>query len=144
MVLKVTGVQQRKSMHGGTFYYVFFKGDDGKSYRTHAYPEWKGKPVGNFRRWKELIEKYREVGNTGEEVFIDNVIFKKETTIVDADSRFQYVRMEKNNASSKVAEPRQKENKVAETGKTAHKESQPEIDFGKKPNGFRFTFGNER
>jgi len=86
-VYKVTGVENRTSYHGGTFYHIFFKRDDGKSFLTHAYPTWQGKPIRNFSRWNNLINKYR----AGEEVLITNIALKRDG-MVDADSVFSYVR----------------------------------------------------
>jgi hypothetical protein len=44
--------QEQTSKFGGKFYYAFFKGEDGKSYRSCLYPNY-----GNFARWKHLIGK---------------------------------------------------------------------------------------
>lgn len=43
---------QRVSRYGGIFYYAFFKGEDGRSYRTCLYPN-----CGNFARWRPFLQK---------------------------------------------------------------------------------------
>jgi hypothetical protein len=82
---KVTGVENRESHHGGRFYHIFFKGNNGKSYLTHAYPKWNGKPVRNFDRWQKVIDKHR----AGLEVILEDIMIKK-GNIIDADSVFKY------------------------------------------------------
>jgi len=89
LVLTVTGVENRESYHGDRFYHVFFKGSDGMSYLTHAYPQYKGKPIRNFKRWQIVIDKFR----AGEQVMLGNVRMKKEN-IVDADSVFTFEKEE--------------------------------------------------
>lgn len=44
-------VDKKSSNQGGFFYYAFFKGEDGKSYRTCLYPKY-----GNFKRWQGIID----------------------------------------------------------------------------------------
>lgn len=47
------GTQQRKSKHGGVFYYIFFE-KDGKKYKTMAYEK-----LRNFYAWKPLLTATR-------------------------------------------------------------------------------------
>jgi len=44
--------QEGVSKYGGKFYYAFFKGEDGRSYRSCLYPN-----CGNFMRWRGFIGK---------------------------------------------------------------------------------------
>jgi len=68
MLLKT---EKRTSKFGGNFYYLFFKGEDGKSYRSCLYPNY-----GNFRRWQDIIGK--------ENIALDGLIAKGK--MIDADS----------------------------------------------------------
>lgn len=63
--------QEQPSKFGGKFYYFFFKGEDGKSYRSCMYPNY-----GNFARWKGFV------GRTN--VSLDGLIAKG--SMIDADS----------------------------------------------------------
>jgi len=63
--------QKMPSKFGGYFYFAYFKGEDGKSYRSCLYPSY-----GNFQRWKSLIGR--------ENVVLDNLVAKGK--MVDADS----------------------------------------------------------
>jgi hypothetical protein len=56
---------------GGHFYYAFFKGEDGKSYRSCLYPQF-----GNFKRWEPLLNK--------ENVILDGLQLRGK--LIDADS----------------------------------------------------------
>jgi len=47
------GMQERKSKHGGVFYYLFFE-KDGIKYKTMAYEK-----LRNFYRWKKIINATR-------------------------------------------------------------------------------------
>lgn len=47
------GMQERKSKHGGKFYYLFFE-KDGKKYKTMAYEK-----LRNFNKWKPLLNETR-------------------------------------------------------------------------------------
>lgn len=86
MRAKPIKVQVQKAWsYGQEFYYVFFKGDDGKSYRTCLSPI-----CGNFKRWQPIIEKVR----AGWEIWLDNLVTRKDKDgrlIVDADSLFTIV-----------------------------------------------------
>ena len=81
MKAEITGVENRRSYHGGIFYHIFFKGEDGKSYLTNAYPKYKDKPIRNFSKWEKVIKNFRD-GNT---VIMDSLRILDGNTI-DADS----------------------------------------------------------
>jgi hypothetical protein len=68
---------KKPSAQGSHFYYVFLKGEDGKSYRTCVYPHYN-----NFSRWQPYIDK------TG--IWLDNLRLKSEK-LIDADSEFRRV-----------------------------------------------------
>jgi len=75
MRLTLLKISPKKSRYGGDFFYLFFKGEDGKSYRTCAYPSF-----GNFKRcgWNRVIEK-------GAGTVIDININQNTRGFVDAD-----------------------------------------------------------
>jgi hypothetical protein len=72
--------QKTTSKFGGDFFYAFFKGEDGKSYRSCLYPKY-----GNFSRWSGLIGK--------ENVVLDGLNLKGR--MIDADSFPRVVMNEK-------------------------------------------------
>lgn len=63
--------EPHSSNQGGTFYYFFFKGEDGKSYRSCMYPS-----MGNFKRWQPYLGR--------EGVALSNLTLKGR--LIDADS----------------------------------------------------------
>jgi hypothetical protein len=71
--MKVTllRTQEKTSKFGGKFFYFFFKGENGKSYRSCMYPQY-----GNFKRWQEFVGK--------KDIVLDNV--NVNGAMVDADS----------------------------------------------------------
>ncbi len=79
MIAKIIKVHEQKSFLGQSFYYIFFKGKDGHSYKTCAYPQF-----GNYPRWQKFIEAFRAAQGI-REVWLDglNVIGKN---LIDADS----------------------------------------------------------
>lgn len=66
---------KQPSQYEKDFYFAFFKGEDGKSYRSCLYVS-----CGNFKRngWDKLIGR--------EAVMLDNLRVKGTTKIIDADS----------------------------------------------------------
>ena len=72
--------ERHPSKYGGVFYYAFFKGEDGKSYRSCLSPT-----CGNFNRWSGLIGR--------ENITVENLVFKG--NMVDADSYPKEVKDEK-------------------------------------------------
>tara|TARA_R110000824_G_scaffold342721_2_gene529170 strand:- start:169 stop:498 length:330 start_codon:yes stop_codon:yes gene_type:complete len=73
MVLEATfkGIQQRKSKHGGTFFYLFFEDKKGNALKVMAYPKLK-----NFINWLPFLTLTRGaiVGNLKLLKGYDNVI----------------------------------------------------------------------
>lgn len=64
--------QEQASKFGGSFYYAFFKGEDGKSYRSCLTPSCR-----NFKNWKPFIGR--------EFVELDNLTMI--AGMIDADSK---------------------------------------------------------
>lgn len=66
--------QKLPSKYGGMLYYAFFKGEDGKSYRSCLHDRCK-----NFDRWKKFL------GRTN--IYLDGLkLCKDSITMIDADS----------------------------------------------------------
>lgn len=63
---------------GGDFYYIFFKSDKGKSYKTCIYPHF-----GNYKRWASIIESNPD----NSEIWLNNLNIKN-GNLIDADSLF--------------------------------------------------------
>jgi hypothetical protein len=81
MKAKVTSIGElQESKHASIFYYIFFKGEDGKAYKTCVYLACR-----NHKRWDNV--KYFFNDNPDEEVWLDNLVVKK-GSLVDADSFF--------------------------------------------------------
>ena len=81
MKAKILKIQKKKSEYGGHFYFVFMKGEDGKSYKTCLYPS-----CGNFKRWSFVIEKH----SPDKEMWLGNLRVKN-GRLVDADSLVELV-----------------------------------------------------
>lgn len=73
--------EQMSFIPGQNFYFVFFKGEDGSSYRTCISPT-----CGNFKRWAPIINQVR----AGMEIWLDGLILYGRK-IIDADSMFKVV-----------------------------------------------------
>lgn len=71
MIATLIRTQEMPSKFGGKFYYAFFRGDDGRSYRSCLTPS-----CHNFNRWRPFIGK--------EFIKLDNLILKG--GMIDADS----------------------------------------------------------
>ena len=52
MTATVLKTEKHKSKYGGFFYYLFMKGEDGKSYRTCV-----AEKYSNYQRWKNFITR---------------------------------------------------------------------------------------
>ena len=63
---------KQPSNYGGDFYYFFFKGDDGKAYRSCISPNCR-----NFGRWKPFIN---------DDGVVLNGLMLKSDNLIDADS----------------------------------------------------------
>ena len=89
MKAELTGVSRKKSKYGNDFYYLFFKGDDGKSYKTCIYSNMR-----NFEKWKKYIILPRGsiIGN----------LRVKEKNLINADSTPKLIAMPKFNNEPKV------------------------------------------
>ena len=80
MRAKIVKIEEKDSKYGGFFYFIFFKGEDGKSYRTCVYPRY-----GNFKRWQPVINDFTKDGI--KEIWLDGLV-KKGERLIDADSLF--------------------------------------------------------
>lgn len=76
MKAKLLDIQDRPSKYGGGFYYLFFKGEDGKSYRSCVSSSYR-----NWRNWQEIIKGFSKE----HPVWLDNLVTKN--GLIDADSR---------------------------------------------------------
>ena len=73
----ITGISERPSKFGGIFYYIYFKDtENGKSYRTCVYPNFR-----NFKHWKNIISRW----SNKTLITLDNLIVRN-GGMVDADS----------------------------------------------------------
>jgi len=70
-VIKIT--ELKKSKREGSYFHIFFKGEDGRSYKTMVVPIYR-----NFKYWQWVI-------NHGVGKWLDG-LFLKERDIIDADS----------------------------------------------------------
>lgn len=82
MRAKILKIEKKISRYSTTlpFFYIYFRGEDGKSYKTCASPIYR-----NYQRWHALAES-----SAKSDIWLDNLstkIFRGET-IVDADSAF--------------------------------------------------------
>jgi hypothetical protein len=85
MKAKVLKIEQKKSYQGGDFYYVFLKGEDGRSFKTCLYPRFR-----NFTQWKPILEKWEALKYSVSELWLNNLNVKS-GNLIDADSQ---IRME--------------------------------------------------
>lgn len=69
---EILKIEQKPSRFGGSFYYLFFKGEDGKSYRTCLSPNYR-----NWKRWEGTLKVGTVVGG----------LVVKRPGLIDADSR---------------------------------------------------------
>jgi hypothetical protein len=73
-------VDKKPSRFSGSFYYIFFKMEDGKSARTCIYPNY-----GNAPRWLSLIQAFSRLPE-GKTIELSGLTMKGR--LVDADSMF--------------------------------------------------------
>lgn len=76
MKAKLLDIQSRPSKYGGEFCYLFFKGENGKSYRSCVSPAY-----GNWSNWQKIVNNFSKESP----VWLDNLLVKGE--LIDADSR---------------------------------------------------------
>ena len=81
MRAKVTKIDEKPSYRGGSFFFIFFKTDEGRSAKTCIYPQY-----GNARRWLPEIPKWRAALADGREVWLDGLFLRG--NLIDADSQF--------------------------------------------------------
>jgi len=77
MNAKILKITERPSNQGGIFYYVFFKSDEGKSYRSCI-----SSKMRNFKNWEQIIKRYTK----GEELELSG-LFVTPQGLIDADSK---------------------------------------------------------
>ena len=90
MKAQITRITPTLSKYGGKFYYVFFKDDNGKSFKTCLYPTMR-----NFLRWKTVMKVGAVLTN----------LSIKEKNLIDADSWFNFIGIqpiEKNSHQTKL------------------------------------------
>lgn len=76
MKAKLLKTQQQPSKHDGIFYWLFFKGEDGKSYRSCVVPTYR-----NWANWREIVENFNEENP----IWLDGLTLKN--GMIDADSK---------------------------------------------------------
>lgn len=81
MRVKVMKINKTPSkIHPGNFYYIYFQGEDGKSYKTMT-----SERYGNFVRWARVMSQFFDNPKKGAVLWLKNVRTKEEG-IIDADS----------------------------------------------------------
>ena len=85
--MKATYLKHTKkpSQFGGFFYYIFVKGEDGRSYRTCI-----GDNFRNFIKWNNVIQR----AESGDELLNLRTKMYKGKPIIDADSNVQLKKIE--------------------------------------------------
>tara|TARA_R110000751_G_scaffold82206_2_gene165494 strand:- start:272 stop:583 length:312 start_codon:yes stop_codon:yes gene_type:complete len=76
MKAQITSFKTQQSKYGQTFYYVFFKDENGKSFRSCIYVNMR-----NFEKWKSILKSG---------MVLDNLRLKQKG-LIDADSNFNVV-----------------------------------------------------
>ena len=74
MKLQITSFKNTPSKYGGFFYYVFFKDEAGKNYKSCIYPNCR-----NFNKWRSVLKRG---------AILNNLI---SAGLVDADSNFTFL-----------------------------------------------------
>jgi len=80
MKAQITSIKPTLSKYGGKFYYVFFKNEQGESYKTCLYPNMR-----NFARWRSVMKQGAVLTN----------LIVKSKKLIDADSHFNFIGMQK-------------------------------------------------
>ena len=76
MKAQITSFKEQTSKYGDTFFYVFFKDQNGKSFRSCIYQNMR-----NFAKWHKILRSG---------MVLDNLSLKAKG-LIDADSSFQIV-----------------------------------------------------
>ena len=76
MRAQITSFKQQQSKYGDTFFYVFFKDQNGKSFRSCIYQNMR-----NFAKWKNVLKNG---------MVLDNLTLK-DKGLIDADSQFHII-----------------------------------------------------
>lgn len=76
MKAKLLDIQSRPSKYGGEFCYLFFKGEDGKSYRSCVSPSYR-----NWENWQKIVSNFSKESP----VWLNNLFTKN--GLIDADSK---------------------------------------------------------
>lgn len=80
-LVKISSTESK--IHPGNFYYFYFQGEDGKSYKTMT-----SEKYNNFARWARLVEAYKKNVNKSGAFWIKGLRTKGEG-LIDADSPAQ-------------------------------------------------------
>lgn len=75
MIAKAIKLVKNPSKFGGYFYYIFFKDENGKSYKTCV-----GSTFRNFRNWQEIVVELED-----NELWLNGLQVKADG-LIDADS----------------------------------------------------------
>jgi hypothetical protein len=78
MKAELTGKSERESLYGGVFHYLYFQGEDNKSYKTCIYEEMR-----NFKKWRDVLDYPRGT-------ILSNLMIK-EAGLINADSKPELV-----------------------------------------------------
>ena len=82
MKAKVIAIKESQSKSSpGNVLWIFFKGEDGKSYRTYL-----SRSYGNWNRWLAVVERFR----MEKEVWLNHLrVLNEKKRLIDADSLFE-------------------------------------------------------
>ena len=76
MKAQITSFKKHKSKYGDIFFYVFFKDENGQSFKTCLYTNMR-----NFQKWDKVVKPG---------MVLDNLSLKRKG-LIDADSQFQII-----------------------------------------------------
>lgn len=91
MIAQITSYKQQKSKYGDAFFYVFFKDQDGKSFRSCIYQNMR-----NFSKWKNVLKNGMVLSN----------LVLKQKGLIDADSNFQILGIKEYKKPTPPPEPK--------------------------------------
>lgn len=78
MKAKVTKITENPSKFSGTFYYIFFSAEDGKSYKTCV-----GLAYRNFKHWQFVLQPTFDKNQWLDGLFLN----PRDPRLIDADSK---------------------------------------------------------